>query len=304
MKYFLAIALTGALILSLAACSSKSPEDPFGEEGSEGKDIGEIKELEVFTLSENGTMAYSTEYEILKTEEGAMLSKYEGSWNYDDSNREAWLVSRIEGGEDFYQEMIKLLQDNSVSKWNGYSKYAKHVLDGYGFHASGKLNGINIYASGSNATPEGYRTLSEALYKMLNEQGENPNRFVLIEFGTEESKQKLYGVLPKTETSDAFLELLKDGPLTLDLKEYGGFEKIGELPEALPTADVQTDAVPGDILLYQGKEISLFYGENSWSYTRLGWIRGAYMYRLPELFGEGDLTVTISITEDPMIPAV
>ena len=69
--------------------------------------------------------------------------------------------------------------------------------------------------------------------------------------------------------AEALADLLTDGPLTLSLEDYGSFEKVGALPERLPQNDVRTAAGPGDVMLYQGSSVVLFYGSNTWSYTKL-----------------------------------
>lgn len=89
-------------------------------------------------------------------------------------------------------------------------------------------------------------------------------------------------------------EKLRDEPLTVTLNEYGGFEKVGGLPFSLTREDVRTDTEPGDIMLYQGDQMTVFYSSNSWSYTKLGHI-DASGKELEELFGDGDITVTLSL---------
>ena len=74
----------------------------------------------------------------------------------------------------------------------------------------------------------------------------------------------------KLENNSATQELIKKlekGNVTVNATEYGGFEKVGELGFSLPTNDENMDTNPGDIVLYQGDKISLFYGSHSWSYT-------------------------------------
>lgn len=86
--------------------------------------------------------------------------------------------------------------------------------------------------------------------------------------------------------------LIKEAPLTLELKEYGSFEKVGALPQSLPTDDRRVTAQPGDIMLYQGDQVTIFYGTNTWSYTPLGRIEGADK-ALKEIFGAGNITVVL-----------
>ena len=70
----------------------------------------------------------------------------------------------------------------------------------------------------------------------------------------------------------ALKELCKDAPLTIQMSMYGGFEQVGPLGTRLPSDDVQTTTASGDIMLYSGSQIVVFYGSNSWAYTRLGHI--------------------------------
>ena len=100
--------------------------------------------------------------------------------------------------------------------------------------------------------------------------------------------------LEDNEAAQALKELIGEEGLKLELEEYGGFEKVGPLPESLPASDEQMDTSPGDIVLYQGDQLSLFYGENSWSYTKLGHVDmdGA---QLQEILGDGDISAVLKI---------
>lgn len=79
----------------------------------------------------------------------------------------------------------------------------------------------------------------------------------------------LTAVLEDNPSAQALAELLADGPVTLEAENYGGFEKTARLPEALPQNDARITAHPGDVMLYQGDTVVLFYGSNTWSYTKL-----------------------------------
>ncbi|MBQ7538218.1 MAG: hypothetical protein IJT42_04555 [Treponema sp.] len=74
------------------------------------------------------------------------------------------------------------------------------------------------------------------------------------------------------ESVAALRELVADGPLTVAMSSYGGFEQVGSLGTSLPRNDVQITTQAGDIVLYSGNNIVIFYGSNSWAYTRLGHI--------------------------------
>lgn len=76
--------------------------------------------------------------------------------------------------------------------------------------------------------------------------------------------------LNDNEAANAFFEMIKTEPVTIKMSDYGGFEKVGSLGVTLPSSDMQTTTDIGDIVLYQSNQIVIFYGSNSWSYTRLG----------------------------------
>lgn len=92
----------------------------------------------------------------------------------------------------------------------------------------------------------------------------------------------------------ALMSQLADGPVTVHLDDYGGFEKVGPLPQSLPASDSRISTVPGDIMLYQGSNIVVFYGKNSWSYTPLGRIDDATADNVRRFLGNGSVTMTIS----------
>ena len=91
------------------------------------------------------------------------------------------------------------------------------------------------------------------------------------------------------ESVEALKELC---PLTVEMSMYGGFEQVGSLGKSLPRSDEQTTTDYGDIVLYSGNQIVVFYGSNSWAYTRLGHI-DMTQEELTELLGNGDVEITI-----------
>ena len=95
------------------------------------------------------------------------------------------------------------------------------------------------------------------------------------------------------ESVEALRDLVRDGPLTIQMSMYGGFEQVGPIGSALPRNDSQTTTEAGDIVLYSGNQIVIFYGSNSWAYTRLGHITGLSKAELTEMLGNGNVTVTI-----------
>ena len=96
------------------------------------------------------------------------------------------------------------------------------------------------------------------------------------------------------ESVKALTDLVTENPLTVEMSMYGGFEQVGSLGTSLPRNDIQTTTVSGDIMLYSGNQIVVFYGSNSWSYTRLGKITDKNPSELTEMLSQGDVRITIS----------
>lgn len=97
----------------------------------------------------------------------------------------------------------------------------------------------------------------------------------------------------------AFKELLSQGPVTVNMSDYGGFEKVGGLATTLPQSNRQITTKPGDIILYQGNSVTIYYGENSWNFTLLGHVDGVTDAQLREVLKAGgeDILVTFSLEE-------
>lgn len=97
----------------------------------------------------------------------------------------------------------------------------------------------------------------------------------------------------------AWKELLAKGPLTVDMRGYGGFEKVGSIGADLIQSNRQITAKPGDVILYQGSSVTIYYGENSWNFPPLGHIDGVAESQLREVLkaGGGGISVTFSLDE-------
>lgn len=99
--------------------------------------------------------------------------------------------------------------------------------------------------------------------------------------------------LEENEAVTAFVEMMREGSVVIQMSDYSGFEKVGPLGTSLPASNSQTTTHAGDIVLYNGNQIVIFYGSNSWSYTRLGHIDDLTGWE--EALGNGDVTVTFSL---------
>ena len=90
----------------------------------------------------------------------------------------------------------------------------------------------------------------------------------------------------------ALTALASGDGLTISMSMYGGFEQVGAIGESIVRNDRQMKTAAGDIVLYAGDQIVLFYGSNSWAHTRLGHMELSHA-ELKELLGNGDVTIRI-----------
>lgn len=138
----------------------------------------------------------------------------------------------------------------------------------------------------SGATKEDVKAWYDTL--PLNEE-KSDNKLKISVNGTE-----LTATLEDNSSAQALTELLKQGNITVDMSDYGNFEKVGNLPQSLPKNDEKITTVPGDIILYQGNKITIYYAENTWDFTKLGHIDNITQEELKALLGGGEVTVTLS----------
>jgi hypothetical protein len=94
------------------------------------------------------------------------------------------------------------------------------------------------------------------------------------------------------ESVEALKDLIREAPLTINMSMYGGFEQVGSLGTSLPRNDAQTTTEAGDIVLYSGSQIVVFYGSNSWAYTKLGHVELSAA-EMSDLLSHGDVTITL-----------
>ena len=114
---------------------------------------------------------------------------------------------------------------------------------------------------------------------------------VLLKIG----ENTMTAILSVNEATRELMKLLEQGDITIRMSDYGSFEKVGALPQSLPTSNTQITTMPGDILLYQGNQLVIFYGSNSWRYTPIGKIDGANVSNLRRFLGNGSITLTLSL---------
>lgn len=137
----------------------------------------------------------------------------------------------------------------------------------------------------------------EAQAQLPNNSTMAQKMFITIDGRTETA------TLVDNSATQALVEKLQEAPVTVTLSSSGGFEIWGALGFSLPTSNEQIKAQPGDIILYSGSNICLFYGSNSWSYTRLGKIDGLSENELKSFLkaGGSNISVTLSLSNPTSI---
>lgn len=126
--------------------------------------------------------------------------------------------------------------------------------------------------------------------KISNENSDGDNMFIYI------NNNRLEAELENNISVTALLDKLINEDIVFTVNDYGGFEKVGALGFSLPTVDTYYDAIPGNIILYQGNNITFMYGYNSWTYTKIGHIKGYNETELRSLLcaGLGRIEVRLS----------
>jgi len=107
----------------------------------------------------------------------------------------------------------------------------------------------------------------------------------------------LSATMVDNSSTKALKQLLEEGDITYTAHDYGDFEKVGNIGHTLPQNNEQITTEVGDIILYQGNNICLYYDRNEWNFTRLGKINGITQSELKSFLDAGgeDITVTLSL---------
>lgn len=121
------------------------------------------------------------------------------------------------------------------------------------------------------------------------------NMMITINIISSSGNHNITATLVDNSSSRAFAELLAKGSVTVDMQDYGSFEKVGTLPASLPRNDTSITTEPGDIILYQGNKITIYYDTNSWSFTRLGKVDGVTPSELRKILGKGNIKAVFEL---------
>ena len=128
-----------------------------------------------------------------------------------------------------------------------------------------------------------------------SDNGELSDMKISIQITSDSGNHKLTATLVNNSSATAFYELLKRAPVTIKMSDYSNFEKYGPIGTFLPRNDTQITTTAGDIILYQGNQIAVYYDTNSWNFTRLGKVDGVTQAELKRILGKGDVTAVFEI---------
>lgn len=158
---------------------------------------------------------------------------------------------------------------------------------------------ISVTAYGKNGDPvlSGQHGQTTGVEDDDNENGKNDMKNDTIRLTVDGCSFTV--TLIENSSTDALKERLARGDIRIRMSDYGNMEKVGPLGFSLPRNDRQTNTGPGDLILYQGNSLVIYYDTNSWNFTLLGHVDGVStreeMLRL--LGGTGEITLTLSLNK-------
>ena len=158
-----------------------------------------------------------------------------------------------------------------------------------GTHASVRIdvqNGVQQHGTAVRNTSffvqEVFQTISKS---------EESEQMLNIQIG----EHRLTATLEKNSSAQALVQMLSQGPVTINMSDYANMEKVGILPRTLPKNDAPIRTQAGDLILYQGNSFVIYYDVNSWSLTRLGKINNITQQELKNILADGNVTVVLSL---------
>ena len=260
------------------------------------------------TLTEN-TGEYSGYKQITQEEAKDMMAQDDGHIIVDVRRQDEFAAGHIPDAVCIPNETIDKMKPAELPdteqiiliycRSGNRSKQAAQKLVDMGYTNIYEFGGI-IDWTGEVVTEDNVSSTTDETPITISESSENDSEFADIT--TEPYPVLAFDVgdrafLAKLEDNSSVDDLISKLPVSgieITMSDYGGFEKVGDLPFELTTNDTDITTVPGDVILYQGNKITVYYGENTWNFTKLGHI-DASREELLEAFGDGETEVRISV---------
>ena len=210
-------------------------------------------------------------------------------WSQMASNMQTFLFKY---GNEMAGKNIGLIVSSHSSGISGVEADAKRLVP------NGKFFAKSLWINASKHSQR--KALLEQWLKDIN-YNENANGNTMkLQVNNSTLKVKL----ADNAATKALLERLKEGAITYNAHDYGGFEKVGALGFSLPSNDTYITTEPGDIMLYTSNQLCIFFDSNSWDYTPIGKIEGMTKQQLKDAFGNGNVSITLSLDNSTGITAV
>lgn len=108
---------------------------------------------------------------------------------------------------------------------------------------------------------------------------------------------EMIATMENNSSAQALRQMLERGPKTIRMRDYGGMEKVGMLGKGLPTNNKNITTEPGDLILFMGSSLVVYYEANNWNFTKLGHINDVSQEKLKTILGDGNVTITLSLAE-------
>ncbi|MCR5067166.1 MAG: hypothetical protein K6A14_03765 [Erysipelotrichaceae bacterium] len=224
----------------------------------------------------------------------AMRKKISGKvfvWQKPGFGGDFTITLKDDGTYTYYEGMLSSFI--STGKWsvnNGILTLEKD--DGYGLSFRFDIMNDELIFRAAESSKFIYVSVEDGDHFVLKENIIIESKAILV---VEANKQFFYAEFEDNSSAAELIEKLSEEPLILEMHDYGSFEKVAELPWRLPANDQRITTQPGDVILYQGNQLTVYYAENTWTFTRIAHIADADKQMLKEALGSGDVTVRFSI---------
>lgn len=197
-------------------------------------------------------------------------------------------------GDEMAGKNIGLIVSSHSSGISGVEADAKRLVP------NGKFYAKSLWINASKHSQR--KALLEQWLKDVNY-----NDNVKVDYNTmnlEVNNSTMKVKLSDNAATKALVERLKEGTITYNAYDYGGFEKVGALGFSLPSNDTYITTEPGDIMLYTSNQLCIFFDSNSWEYTPIGKIEGMTKQQLKDAFGTGEVSITLSLDNSTSVASI
>lgn len=214
-------------------------------------------------------------------------------WSQMASNMQTFLFKY---GKEMAGKNIGLIVSSHSSGISGVEADAKRLVP------NGKFYAKSLWINASKHSQR--KALLEQWLKDVdfNDNVNDDDNYSTMNLKVNNSTMKVK--LSDNAATKALVERLKEGAITYNAHDYGGFEKVGALGFSLPSNDTYITTEPGDIMLYTSNQLCIFFDSNSWEYTPIGKIEGITKQQLKDAFGTGEVSITLSLDNSTGVASI